>query len=212
MSKMSWCAGLGLALLGTAVVSADTLVLRDGRRLDGELVAVNDGAIEFREGRSRTRLLRLDREEVLAIEFSGSGRGQTGFAPGQDSVRPRPRGMREKDVTVSGDVPFVDTGIDVRPGQQIYFESTGNVWWKPGERTGPAGEAGSDSKRDERRPMPRRATGALIGKVGQDSSDLFFIGADPGPMRLREAGRLFLGVNDDNVQDNRGNFRVVVYY
>jgi hypothetical protein len=151
--------------------------------------------------------VRVDREEVRAIELeSGS------FEPAEPARPSRPRGLREKDVLVSGDVPFVDTGIDVRPGQQVYFESTGNVWWKPSEKTGPEGEAGSDRERDSRRPMPRRPTGALVGKVGQESTDLFFIGADPSPIRVRSSGRLFLGVNDDYVQDNHGNFRVVVYY
>jgi hypothetical protein len=53
---------------------------------------------------------------------------------------------------------------------------------------------------------------ALIGKVGQESKDLFFIGADAGPIRVRSSGRLFLGVNDNYFEDNHGNFLVVVYY
>ena len=207
MKKKTWGAALCLAYLGTAAVYADTLVFRDGRRVEGELVAVTGDTVEFRDRRGRGRLLRIDREEVRAIELeSGS------FDPAEPVASARPRGLREKDVLVSGDVPFVDTGIDVRSGQQIYFESTGNVWWKPRERSGPGGENGSDRERDSRRPMPRRPTGGLLGKVGQESTDLFFIGADPGPIRVRSTGRLFLGVNDDYVQDNHGNFRVVVYY
>jgi hypothetical protein len=209
MKNTSLSATVALALLAaTAAVSADTLVFRDGRRVDGDLVAVAGDTVEFRERRGRGRLLRVDRDEVRALELD------SGTADGDEAdVRPpRPRGLREKDVVVSGDVPFVDSGIEVRSGQQIYFESAGNVWWKPDERTGPAGENGSDRERDSRRPMPRRPTGALIGKVGQESPDLFFIGGDPGPIRVRSTGRLFLGVNDDYVQDNHGNFRVVVYY
>lgn len=209
MKKTSWSAALALAFLGTAAAHADTLIYRDGRRVDGELVSVTGDTVEFRERRGRSRVLRLDRDEVRAIELESGYSGSD--AP--DEVRPpRPRGLRERDVVVSGDVAFIDTGIDVRPGQQIYFESTGSVWWKPNERTGPAGEEGSDRERDSRRPMPRRPTGGLIAKVGQESSDLFFIGADPGPIRARSGGRLFLGVNDDYFPDNRGNFRVVVYY
>ena len=41
---------------------------------------------------------------------------------------------------------------------------------------------------------------------------MFYIGNDNGPIRVRSSGRLFLGVNDDYLQDNSGNFRVVVYY
>jgi hypothetical protein len=29
---------------------------------------------------------------------------------------------------------------------------------------------------------------------------------------MRESGRLFLGINDDVLADNSGNFRVTVYY
>ena len=208
MKKTSWSAALVLAFLAQPA-HADTLVFRDGRRVDGELVAVSGGTVEFRERRGGSRVLRVDRGEVRAIELASSNVASQ--AP-DDARSVRPRGLREKDVLVSGDVAFVDTGIDLRPGQQIYLESAGNVWWKPNERTGPAGEAGSDRERDSRRPMPRRPTGGLIGKVGHESSDLFFIGDDPGPIRARSAGRLFLGVNDDYFQDNHGNFRVVVYY
>jgi hypothetical protein len=209
MKKTSWSAALALAFLATAAAHADTLILRDGRRVDGELVSVTGTTVEFRERRGRSRVLRLDRDEVRAVELDSAYSGPED----SEDIRPsRPRGLREKDVLVSGDVAFIDTGIDLRPGQQIYFESTGNVWWKPNERTGPAGEEGSDRDRDSRRPMPRRPTGGLIGKVGQESNDLFFIGSDPGPVRVRSTGRLFLGVNDDYFQDNHGNFRVVVYY
>jgi hypothetical protein len=209
MAKTSWSVALCLALLETAAVSADTLIFRDGRRVDGELLSVAGGTVEFRERRGRGRVLRVDRDEVRAIELEDGALQSADPADGRLS---RPRGLREKDIVVSGDAPFVDTGIDVRSGQQIYFESTGNVYWKPNERTGPEGEAGSDRERDSRRPMPRRPTAGLLGKVGQESTDLFFIGADPGPIRARSTGRLFLGVNDDYLQDNRGNFRVVVYY
>ena len=210
MKNTSRGATLALALLAaTAAVSADTLVFRDGRRVDGDLVAVTGDTVEFRERRGRGRLLRVDRDEVRALELNS---GSSDVHDAANVLPPRPRGLREKDVLVSGDVPFVDTGIDVRSGQPIYFESAGNVWWKPDERTGPAGENGSDRERDSRRPMPRRPTGALIAKVGHESADLFFVGADPGPIRVRSTGRLFLGVNDDYVQDNHGNFRVVVYY
>jgi hypothetical protein len=209
MKKTSWCAVATLALLASAALEADTLILRDGRRIDGVLVAVTGATVEFREDRGRTRVMRVDRDEVRSIELDGGA-----FLPdeGRQPVAQRPRGLREKDLIVSGDVPFVDTGIDVRRGQEIYFEADGNVWWKRNEKTGPAGKAGSDRERNDRRPMPRRPLAALIGKVGEASTDLFFIGADPGPIRIQTAGRLFLGVNDDYFQDNHGNFLVVVYY
>jgi len=201
MTKTSWCAALGLAVAGAVALDADTLILRDGRRIDGELVAVSEQIVEFRET-GRRRLTQLNRDDVRAIELDARVYGRP--------VDPRPRGLRERVVTVPGNVPFVDSGIEVREGQELYFESAGDIYWKPRERSGPAGDPGANY--DPRRPMPRRPTGAMIAKVGEDSSDLFFIGADPGPIRVQSSGRLFLGVNDDYLQDNHGNFRVVVYY
>jgi hypothetical protein len=210
MMKTSWYAVLAVTVLGAVPLGADTLILRDGRRIEGELVAVTGDAIEFREDTGRRRTLRLDRDEIRAIEFDEDRSGRSSFSRSGQG-RPRPRGLREREVIVSGDVAFVDTGIDVRDGQPLYFESIGNVWWRRNDKTGPGGVIGTD-RESNKRPMPRRPLAGMIGKVGHESTDLFFIGDDPGPIRVRGSGRLFLGVNDDYFEDNHGNFRVVVFY
>jgi hypothetical protein len=115
--------------------------------------------------------------------------------------------MREKQTIVSGDVAWNDTGIEVRAGQTVYFEATGQVRWGKDRRDGPGGERNSPP--NPNRPMGNRNAAALIGKIGDD---LFYIGDDSGPMRMRSSGRLYLGINDDVLSDNSGNFRVVVYY
>jgi hypothetical protein len=112
---------------------------------------------------------------------------------------------------VTANVAWSDSGIDVRAGQDIYLSAGGIIRWGPGDRRdGPDGERNSPS--NSGRPMPNRAAGALIGKVGADSGDLFFLGSQEGPIRMRSSGRLFLGINDDVLADNQGNFRVTVYY
>ena len=47
---------------------------------------------------------------------------------------------------------------------------------------------------------------ALIGRIGT-STDYFFVGDDRGAIRVRSSGRLFLGINDDYLQDNTGVLR-----
>jgi hypothetical protein len=191
----------------SAGLQADTLVLRDGSRIQGELVAVRNGTIEFEERRSfgSSRLHRFDRDEVRSIELdtyrNNSNHNLTGG---------RPAGMRERQSIVSADVAWNDTGVEVRSGQTIYIEATGQVRWGRDRRDGPAGERNSPS--NPNRPMPSRNAAALIGKVGNGSNDFFFIGDETGPIRVRSGGRLYLGVNDDVLTDNSGNFRVVVYY
>ncbi|HUR34240.1 MAG TPA: hypothetical protein VM032_10630 [Vicinamibacterales bacterium] len=202
-------------VLGGIILRADTLVLRDGRRVQGELIAVRDGVIEFEGqrglfGRERQR---FDRDDVVRIEFENDrgdrfqnddrGRDRDDLGGG------RPSGMRERDVTVDAARPWTDTGVSVRPGQTVYFAAAGRVRWGPGRQDGPAGER--NSPRNAARPIPSRPAGSLIGRVG-DTDEYFFIGDEPGPVRLRGGGRLFLGINDDFLQDNSGSFRVTVYY
>jgi hypothetical protein len=200
-----WCLGLA------ATVSADTLVLRDGRRVQGELIAVRDGVIEFEGQRGlfggRERL-RVDRNEVVRIELDDDGRGSGGgFAGGGGTGRPS--GLREREAYVSAVQPWTDVGITVRPGQSVYFDASGRVRWGPNRQDGPAGENGSP--RNEARPIPSRPAAALIGRVGE-GDDVFFIGAESGAIRMRSGGRLYLGINDDILGDNSGTFRVTIYY
>lgn len=199
-----WCLGF------SALVTADTLVLRDGRRVDGELVSVRDGVIDF-EGRrgffgSRERI-RVDRADVLRIELTDLG--DDAFGSGGSSGNNRPAGLRERDVTVQAATAWNDTGITVRAGQTVYFSASGRVRWGPGRQDGPAGE--NNSPRNEGRPLPSRPAAALIGRIG-DSDEYFFIGNDTGPIRMRTAGRLQLGINDDYLVDNSGSLRVTVFY
>ena len=57
--------------------------------------------------------------------------------------------------------------------------------------------------------MPDRGAAALIGKIGPNG-DPFFIGDDRAGIRVRGSGRLYLGINDDFLQDNSGWLRVVI--
>jgi len=212
MTRVStgWLLALLLVILGGASLVADTLVLRDGRRVEGELRSVRDGVVEFVEqGFFSARTIRVNIDEVERIEFTERGGG---YESGADSGGPgrRPRGLREKEVAVVANVAWNDTGIDVRDGQDLYFTSRGRVRWGPNGRDAAAGEKNSPTNAG--RPIPRRPAAALIGKIGADSTDYFFIGDDESGIRMRARGRLFLGINDDYLQDNSGALTVTVYY
>ena len=204
MIPLRWIAGLAIVLSLPVSLKADTLYLRNGQRVEGALIGFRNGQIEFEERRGfgGTRALRFDRDEVDRIDFENSR-----YNNNSNSLAGRPSGMREKQVTVSADVAWNDAGIDVRAGQTVYFEAQGRVRWGRDRQDGPAGERNSPS--NPNRPMGNRNAAALIGKIG---NDMFFIGDETGPVRIRTAGRLYLGVNDDVLTDNTGNFRVVVYY
>jgi hypothetical protein len=218
MTKQRWhwlAAALFVAASGSAVF-ADVLVLRDGRRVEGFLVGVRGETIEFehRGGREDGRVRRYDRSEIRAIQFDeqfGTGYDRTpggGYERNPGTGRPR-AGMRERSVAIDARTAWTDSGVEVRSGQEIFFTATGEVRWGPGRRDGAAGER--NSPRNPGRPMPDRNAAALIGKIGENG-DPFFIGDDTGPIRVRGSGRLYLGLNDDFLQDNSGALRVVISY
>lgn len=199
-------------LMSGVIVGADTLVLRDGNRVEGNVVSVRDGVIEF-DARGRgffgaRERMRVDREDVVRIEFDHVVDNRRGDREDAPDGR-RPSGLRERDVSVDSWVAWKDTGIEVRTGQSVYFSASGRVRWGPNRQDGPAGER--NSPRNDARPIPSRAAAALIGRVG-DGDDFFFIGDEEGAIRMRSSGRLYLGVNDDYLKDNTGSFRVTVYY
>jgi hypothetical protein len=211
-ARIAWLAII-VVLTGAAPL-ADTLVLQNGRRIQGELIGVYGREIEFEErnGGGR-RVIRVPRREIARIEFDEAGGPRLGGVGGRGNDDPPtggiPRGMRERRVNVTAREPWTDTGIDVRSGQAIYFSADGEVRWGPNRRDGADGERNSPS--NPGRPLPDRPAASLIGRVG-DGNDVFFIGGDPGPFRVRGSGRLYLGINDDVFTDNTGTLRVTVAY
>ena len=160
------------------------------------------------------RIVRIPRRDIARIEFQDEQFGQDDRRDDRrDNLPPAvaggvPRGMRERQVNVSAREQWIDTGIDVRAGQQIFFQPSGEVRWGPNRRDGAAGERNSPFNAG--RPLPDRPAAALIGRIGE--RDVFFIGADTMPFRLRSTGRLYLGVNDDVLTDNTGALQVKISY
>jgi hypothetical protein len=214
MVPRHWIARLAILLALPVSLQADTLYLRNGQRLQGELVGLRNGQIEFEERRGfgGNRTVRFDRNEVERIEFdsgynNNSGNNNNSSSNSNNTNNGRPAGMRERQATVSANTAWNDTGIDVRAGQTVFFEAQGRIRWGKDRQDGPGGERNSPN--NPNRPMGNRNAAALIGRI---DNDMFFIGDDTGPIRVRNSGRLYLGVNDDVLTDNSGNFRVVVYY
>jgi hypothetical protein len=244
----------------------DTLVLQDGRRVQGQLVSVSRGWVEFQptegEGGAADRL-RVAVAEVRSIQFDdgrdvagssaparsttfeigggGDRVDQTDPATGDERPRRARRGTRDRDAAGSGTVPasddgivrardpgpratnarrgrmitvstaerWTDSGIDVTSGDVVSFSVAGTVSLGDDRSLGAEGDLDAVAHAP-RRPMPDRPAGALIGRIGTSPDDTFFIGAERLPFRVRTSGRLYLGVNDDTLDDDDGAFQVAV--
>jgi hypothetical protein len=125
--------------------------------------------------------------------------------PNSRSVAP----ANARSVVVPGNVQWTNTGFNVRRGQVLRFEPSGEIRLSMnGEDIGrPAGAM--NGRRADRATIPTIPVGALIGRVGNGQP--FSIGDATTGFDMPEDGRLYLGVNDDHVQDNSGNYVVRVW-
>jgi hypothetical protein len=120
-------------------------------------------------------------------------------------------------VTVPARRALTDTGIALRAGASVVLSASGSVHFGGGQitRLGPAGIAWGPSctaiahgqARNSPWPAPGLRCWSLIGKVGAGGP--FEVGTGTS-FRVRTAGELSLGVNDNFLPDNFGTFAVTV--
>ena len=128
----------------------------------------------------------------------------------------RNRRPQEVTINVPGTSRGVDTGLDVRSGDQITFTASGTV--VTGRRSGQVGPEGGRntgfSAIISTKPVPTAGPGALIGYIrtadGQQSQ-AFLIGSQL-TFSVPVDGRLYLAINDDDYSDNSGSFSVRIRY
>ena len=128
-------------------------------------------------------------------------------------------------VTVLGNVDWTDTGIEVEEDQEIYFTASKQISLQKGNPMAWCGPDGMDLKTMQQ-PLSDKNIGALIGKVvwlisieideetdeeiRHEITEMFYIGS-VNKARMPISGRLFLGVNENVVGDNSGEYEVVIY-
>jgi len=114
----------------------------------------------------------------------------------------------ERTVTIPANQTWSNSGIDVRRGDVIHFRASGNVTLSqnPGDYGTPAGA--NSGRMAGNSPLQGVTGGILIGRVG--NSRPFVIGAE-SDVTMPANGRLYLGVNDDDVRDNTGAFVVEMF-
>jgi hypothetical protein len=194
--------------------SAQAVVFRSGHAQAGKFVNIVRGDTllwENRSGQQEEYALRdvsriyLNSQNARAAYNAPATLTATALpAPVASSgqIQNQPGGVR-----VHANVPWNDTGINLKSGDMVTFRTTGQVSF--GESAGQtAGPDGNPAAHSANYPLSALPGGALIGRVG--SSAPFAIGANAAPIRMPAKGRLLLGVNDNEINDNNGYFSVVV--
>ena len=143
-------------------------------------------------------------------EFSSAEIGRIVLSKPNTSAAVSTTGVKVPDgqgIVVSAQQQWTPTGITVRKGEVITFQTNGDVQLST-DASDLAGPAGSRSGRlAQSAPLPQALAGALIARIGNGRP--FPIG-DQASVPMPESGQLFLGINDDDLNDNQGGFRVDV--
>jgi hypothetical protein len=177
--------------------------LRNGQVLTAELVDVGGTSplrITVRDANGNRDLTSTEVSRIVLARPTNvaatTGTGTTGATAGDGSV------------IVSARQQWTPTGITVRRGETLRITTTGEIQLSA-DSNDVASPAGAKSGRypTANAPMPRVLAGGLLGRIGNGQP--FPIG-DQTSLPMPAAGQLFLGVNDDDVNDNNGEFRVQI--
>lgn len=128
--------------------------------------------------------------------------GTSGVAPAGMAQQTAPNTF-----IVPGNQQWVATGLNVRQGENVYFQSSGQIQFSPDPNDKAQNAGAFNQKHVAGAPLPNMLAGALIGRIG--NGEPFAIG-NQAVIPMPESGPLYLGVNDDNVGDNSGQFTVKV--
>lgn len=199
-----------LIIISTAGFSlADTIVLRDGRKIQGTLLGFVNGRFVVRieprnatnqnsnpeyntaRGRRNEDIQYFRPEEIDRIEIDGRSLADTRF--------------ETHNVDVALESNWVDSGVYVRRGERVQVSASGVITVGRARIT-PDGLRTTDRTA----PLPNAAEGELIGALGNDPrSPVIELGSNK-EFTAERNGRLYLTANRGSYTDARGSFAVEI--
>lgn len=178
------------------------IVFRDGRVVVGRFADVGERnplriTVETTSGSTNYRSDEISR--IYMAVPSGTASSTTAATPAQPSVTGA--------IVVPSTQQWVATGLTVRSGRVYQITTTGEIQLSadPNDKAAPAGSL--TGRRAPGSPLPGDLAGALIGRIG--NGEPFGIG-NLTSLKMPGSGPLYLGINDDSLGDNRGQFEVVI--
>lgn len=218
-----------LALVMAMPVLADTIKLKDGSVIRGQIISFRNEQFTILVGtgtRGRKSRVTVYMEDVESIEFDSAPADESAntSTTTQPPVNPRPANTSTQPAPTTTPAPptfftvnvrvradnstngWTNSGLVVRRGQRLRINATGRVSLGVNRMSPPDG---LPNVPDREKLMRSQPTGGLIAVIGDDNDDFIFIGSNRDFVAQRD-GVLFLGVNEGNLGDNSGNFEVVI--
>jgi small nuclear ribonucleoprotein (snRNP)-like protein len=210
--------GLPETELSQARGSQHVLLLRNGSLTKGQLVTIEGARVSGNEDPAWV-VFRAEGGEERRVRMSDVGRLYLGNYPGAAPATSTPgtggtpsaggvqTSGQTRIVTLPGNTQWIDTGLTVRQGDRLTVTATGEIAFSSDANDKASPNGSLRGARAAGAPLPDTLTGALIGRIG--SGTPFGVGGNAN-FAAPGSGRLYLGVNDDNVGDNSGQFDIRV--
>jgi len=196
--------------LGRVPATGQAVATRDGNVVPGKFVNITHGDTllwETATGQQTQYALRDVARVYLNPQSARTAfnyNGPTATAVGTSGAT----NAGSRTITVNANTAWTDTGVTVNTGDRVAFQASGEILFgrSAGQTSTPDGNAAG---RSGSYPDPSVPVGALIGRIGNNGKP-FAIGSQTQPLPMPASGRLFLGVNDNELGDNSGAFTVIV--
>jgi hypothetical protein len=117
------------------------------------------------------------------------------------------RASKEYTIVVPATTRWLQTGIHLEKDQRIHITATGTIKWasdRVGREVGPDGQPWSGWTG---RPLPGKNIGMLIARFRPMHRNPYVVGTEKSLITPAKT-ELELGINDEKLEDNTGNFRV----
>lgn len=220
-----------------APLSADTIKLKDGSVIKGQVIEFKDGQFTVLIGagsKGRRGRTMVYVEDIESISFDAQGTqaaGDSNIGTAPDSGTP----VNTTPTSTPVNTPPVNTNTQTAAAPTYFTikvsvraDNTNNGWTNSGlvvrrgqrlritasgrvdlGRRGFSTPGGLPMANDNDRLLRTEPTGGLLGVIGDDNDEFVFIGARHEFIAQRD-GVLFLGVNEGELTDNRGSYDVVI--
>ena len=212
IDRVGGASGLPDTELREATGPQHLLLLSNGNSVKGQLVAIRGGQGSAQDNEARSYVFRaqdgsqqqypggqVSRVYLGTYPFAAiTGNGNTSTANDLDPGVGTPGAVR-----VPANAGWVSTGMRVRRGETITFNTTGEV--QLSSNASDRARSAGTPRTAAGAPVPNVNAGGLIGRIGNGAP--FAIG-DQASVPMPNAGLLYLAVNDDELSDNSGSFVV----
>lgn len=203
---------LSLLCFQTYLLNADTLWTVKGKKYNGKIVAFKYNLIYFNIFRfgEYAGEQRFPLNQIWKIEFNKPElRTSSKNMETEKYYKKLRANKRSTKIKLMANTKWLDTGIQVKKNQILLFNVLGSINITKEEKVFAAGQ--KKLKLNKNKTLFAFPIGIVIGKIGEKGHP-FYIGDDKAPKKINEEGKLYIGINDFNFEDNSNFFDVYIYY